>query len=172
MSGFFRCLFPRLYVPSLLALDLDSLRDLGICGLLLDLDNTIICRDAGCFSAEIVSWIEKAKEKDFKICIISNNRPQRVLGLAQKLDLPAVCRGVKPFSAPFRRALAALGTAPVKTAVVGDQIFTDILGGNRLGIYTILVAPLPGKEFWATRLINRQLEKLVLWWIKRAGNRD
>lgn len=168
-NNLFRCLVPRLYVPSLFAVDLDFLRQQGICGFMLDLDNTIIYRDAEHFSAEIISWVEKAKEKNFKICIISNNRPQRVLGLARELGLPAVCRGVKPLPAPFRRALALLGTVPEETAVVGDQIFTDILGGNRLGLYTILVAPLPGKEFWATRLINRQLERPVLWWIKRGN---
>jgi len=167
----FCCLLPRLYVPSIFALDLDSLRRQGICGILLDLDNTIIPRDAGQFPAEVVSWLAKTREKNFHVCIISNNRPRRVFGLAEEIGLPAVCRGVKPLPAPFRRALAVLGTAPEETAVVGDQIFTDILGGNRLGLYTILVAPLPGREFWATRLINRQLEKPVLWWLKRTGTK-
>ncbi len=163
----FHLLLPRLYVPSVLEIDLDLLSRQGICGIMLDLDNTIAKRDQESFSAEVVRWIQEVKQRNFKACIISNNRPKRVHALAQELSLPAVCRAVKPLRAPFRRALVMLGTAPEQTAIVGDQIFTDILGGNCLGLYTILVAPLPGKEFWATRLINRQLEKLVLWWIKK-----
>ncbi|MEW6275054.1 MAG: YqeG family HAD IIIA-type phosphatase [Bacillota bacterium] len=168
----FRLLFPRLYVPSIFEIDLDWLHQQGIRGLMLDLDNTIICRNLEHFSAGIVAWIKELKRKNFRVCIISNNLPKRVYALAQELDLPAVCQGIKPLAAPFRRALGVLGTAPQETAIVGDQIFTDILGGNRLGLYTILVNPLPGKEFWATRLINRQLEKLVLWWLKRRKAED
>jgi HAD superfamily phosphatase (TIGR01668 family) len=84
-------------------------------------------------------------------------------------QIPSVTRAIKPRKSPFRRAMKMLGMTPGETAVVGDQIFTDILGGNRLGLYTILVVPMPGKEYWATELINRRLERLVLWRIRQRS---
>jgi len=167
MSNFLYLFLPRLSVPSIFAINLDTLREQGICGIMLDLDNTIVQRDQECFSPAFLSWIKEIKEREFKVCIISNNWPKRVSALAQKLAVPAISRAGKPRKSPFLRALNILGTRPQETAVIGDQVLTDILGGNRLGLYTILVTPLPGKEYWATRLINRWLEKLVFWWGKR-----
>jgi predicted HAD superfamily phosphohydrolase YqeG len=60
-----------------------------------------------------------------------------------------------------------MGTSARETALVGDQIFTDILGGNIVGLYTILVVPMQGKDFWGTRLITRHLEKIVLARLKK-----
>ncbi|MGB9903152.1 MAG: YqeG family HAD IIIA-type phosphatase [Desulfotomaculales bacterium] len=159
-------LTPSLCVPSVPEIDLARLRSRGICGLLLDLDNTIIRRDHTLFAGEVVYWVERAKREGFKLGIVSNNRLERVRLLARELGLPAVGRAVKPFPAPFRQAMAMLGTVPGQSAIVGDQLFTDILGGNLLGLYTILVPPLPGGDFWGTRIFNRQLEKFVLRLVK------
>lgn len=158
----FKLLYPKLYVSSLFDINVQDLYKAGIRGILFDLDNTIIPRNADVFSIEVSSWLKEIRSSNFKACIISNNNAKRVLKLAGELDLPAICYAVKPRRKPFRQALKLLGTCPEQTAVVGDQVFTDILGGNRLGMFTILVVPMAGKEFWATRLISRQLEKYVL----------
>jgi HAD superfamily phosphatase (TIGR01668 family) len=155
-------LCPRLYVSSLFDINLEDLCQRGIRGILFDLDNTIIPRHLDDFSAEVSCWMNEVRQRNFKACIFSNNKAKRVYALAELLGLPAVCQAAKPRRRAFRRALELMGTAPAETAIVGDQVFTDILGGNRLGLYTILVVPMPGREFWATRLINRQLEKFVL----------
>lgn len=160
-------LTPSLCVPNVPAVDLEKLRSRGIRGLLLDLDNTIIRRDRAFFPGEILLWVEEAKRKGFKLGIVSNNSHERVTTLAGELGVPAVGRAVKPFPGPFRRALVMLGTPPEQSAVIGDQLFTDILGGNLAGLYTILVDPLPGREFWGTRLFSRRLEKVVLRLVKR-----
>lgn len=165
----FSLLSPRLHVLSILDIDLEALCRQGICGIMLDLDNTIVQRDLERFSEDTLSWIKEVKKRGFKVCIISNNQPKRVYPLAQEVDLPAVCQAIKPLKTPFHQALEILGTMVQETAIIGDQIFTDIFGGNRLGLYTILVTPIPGKEFWATRLINRKLEKIILWWIKKKN---
>ncbi len=81
--------------------------------------------------------------------------------LAAALGLPAVTGALKPRRGALRRALSVMGTAPETTALVGDQLFTDILGGNRLGLYTILVRPQSRKEFVLTRLVRR-VERAVL----------
>ncbi len=163
----FKLLYPKLYVAKLFDIDLAELQKKGICAILLDLDNTIVPRDQDCCPGEIVQWIKKAKKHGFKLCIVSNNSPARVQTLASSLAIPAVYRAVKPARRPFIQAMKLLGVAPDQTAFIGDQIFTDVLGGNRLGLYTILVAPLPGREFWATRLFSRRLEKLILCRLNR-----
>lgn len=161
-----RLLYPRMYVPTIFEIDPDELKTKGIGTLLLDLDNTIVPRDESVFSREMSAWLKGMLAKGFKLCVVSNNGKTRVTGLLDPLGIPCVVRAVKPFSRAFVQGMKLVGATPEETAVVGDQIFTDILGGNLLGLYTILVVPMQGKEFWATNLINRRLEKPILRKIK------
>lgn len=135
------------------------------------MDNTIVRSDSNQFSPEVIRYINELRRHGLKVGIVSNNRRRRVSAIAASLNLPAIHRAIKPFSRPFRKALKMLGTSPEETALVGDQIFTDILGGNRMGLHTILVNPMEGKDFWGSRLISRQLEKLVLPKISRRTKR-
>ncbi|AGL02069.1 YqeG family HAD IIIA-type phosphatase [Desulfoscipio gibsoniae] len=162
-----RIFYPNMYVPSILDINPEELQKQGITAILLDLDNTIVPRDRDKFSPEIKAWLTGMLQKGFKLCIVSNNGTSRVNTLAGPLKIPCVVRAVKPMRQAFRRALELLDATPEETVVVGDQIFTDIWGGNRLGMFTILVVPMPGKEFWVTKLINRRLEKVVLARISR-----
>lgn len=166
-------LYPNMYVPSILDINPDELKKHGIRAVLLDLDNTIVPRDCDECSFEVKSWLAELLGRGFKLCIVSNNGTTRVNNLAGSLQIPCVVRAVKPLPKAFTRALDILEATPAETAVVGDQIFTDILGGNSLGLFTILVVPLQGKEFWATKHINRRLEKLVLSRIsRRVSHKD
>ncbi len=160
--------YPRRYFKSFSDIEPGFLKSLGLKAVLVDLDNTIVRRDEAHFTPQAREWILSLLSEGFRVAIISNNSRRRVEDLARQAGVPAVHRAVKPLSAPFKKALALLGTKPQETALVGDQIFTDILGGNLAGLYTILVEPLPGKEFWGTRFINRPLEKLVLAKIKKS----
>jgi hypothetical protein len=161
-------LCPRLYVSSLFDINLEDLYQRGIRGILFDLDNTIIMRGTESCSPEIIDWLNELQGCGFKLCIISNNKSARVKMLAGELKVPAVYYAFKPFKRAFYQALGLVKTAPEETAIIGDQIFTDILGGNRLGLFTILVVPLNGKEHWLTRLINRRAEKaLMAYWRKK-----
>ncbi|NLU49896.1 MAG: YqeG family HAD IIIA-type phosphatase [Syntrophomonadaceae bacterium] len=153
--------YPDIYVDSVLDIPLDCLRNTNITSLILDLDNTITEWNSNRLAPEIAAWISDTKNKGFKVCIVSNNNEKRVLGVAEVLDIPCVCRAGKPLARAFRRALAKLGATPHETAMVGDQIFTDILGGNLMGMITILVSPINKREFMGTRIM-RQVEKLVL----------
>jgi len=157
-----RILYPHMYVPSILDIDPLELQKRGIKALLMDLDNTIVPRDREEFSQEVVMWLNKLRKHGLKLCVVSNNGTTRVTKLVEPLSIPSVVRAVKPRRRAFKKGMEILGVTQSETAVIGDQIFTDILGGNRLGLFTILVVPMEGKEFWATRLINRRLEKLVL----------
>lgn len=163
-----RLLRPAEYRPSIFAVDLDRLRARGIRGLIVDLDNTLGPWRLAEPDPAVREWFRRAQAAGFRICIVSNGGARRVQAVASALAVPAVGRAAKPSGRGFRAALALLGTAPHETAVIGDQIFTDVLGGNRLGLYTILVRPVSPREFLGTRLVRR-VERLVLRWLERRG---
>lgn len=154
--------YPKIYAGSLMDIDPEELIDRGIKGILFDLDNTIVCRNAGRCDPEVVEWLGELRGRGFKMAIVSNNSARRVGDVAAHLGMPAIYRAFKPFRRPFLRAMRMLGTPPHETALIGDQIFTDILGGNMAGLYTILVAPLAGTEFLGTRLVSRPLERIIM----------
>jgi len=163
-------LFPDVYVESILDLPLEKLYVLGIRAFILDLDNTVTEWNNREVREEVHLWAKKAKEEGFQACIASNNSRARVLAVAEELDIPFVHKARKPRRRAFYRAMAAMGSSPQETAVIGDQIFTDILGGNRMNLFTILVVPLHPREFFGTRIM-RKLEKPVLRRIKEAIKR-
>lgn len=169
-SKWLKLLYPRMYVPSVICIDPEDLYIRGIRCVLFDLDNTVVPRDETVPPPGVICWINRLKEKGIKICVVSNNGPGRIVRVSGMESVPAVCRAVKPRRQPFQKAMEMLGVRAEETAVVGDQIFTDIFGGNRLGLFTILVTPMPGREYWATELINRRLESFVIKRIKKEMN--
>ena len=153
------------------SIDQQALLDRGIKALLIDVDNTLVNWRDDEIPLVRRRWIEEAKDR-FGICLLSNTiTVRRVEQLGQRLDLPAVGRwgwGRKPFSGGYRQALQLIGACPTETAMIGDQLLTDILGANRLGMYTIMVHTLSDSEFFVTR-INRWIEALIRAWLVRRG---
>ncbi len=161
-------LCPRVQAQSVLELDLDELKKVGIRGIIFDLDNTLVEWKQDDLSPEIIQLVSRFKQSGFKMCILSNALEHRVEAVASLLDIPYVSRAVKPRKFPFRKALELMETEPDETAVVGDQLFTDILGGNRMELYTIWTPPLSDTEFISTRAV-RQLERLVIKRFRKKG---
>ncbi len=159
-------LYPDMYVNSLLAIPLDKLQELGKRVFILDLDNTITEWNSNIITAEVTEWFADIKALGYNACILSNNGEQRVLNVAQQLNIPYVHRAQKPRRIGFNRVLEKLGVTAKETVVIGDQIFTDILGGNRAGLFTILVVPINKREFLGTK-ISRAIEYFVLKRIRR-----
>ena len=157
-----KALYPKAYLPSLVDIRIDWLKGMGIKGVLLDLDNTIVRRDSYLFTADVLAYLEELHNQGFAVGILSNSGSKRVQTIAAQLALPAVENAGKPAARAFRLGMAMLGTKPAETLLVGDQIFTDVIGGNRAGLHTVLVTPLPGKDFIGTRLITRPLERMIL----------
>ncbi|MHB9024103.1 MAG: YqeG family HAD IIIA-type phosphatase [Armatimonadota bacterium] len=142
--------------------DCGDLVERGIRGVLLDLDNTITEWHSMDILPEIEAWVAQLKEAGLLGCIISNAvTAGRVQPIADRLGLPWITRAMKPFPIAFRSGMRMMGTTPETTAIVGDQLFTDILGGNRVGLYTILVEPFSCSESIHTRLLHRPLERLI-----------
>ena len=134
-------LCPNCQANSILKLDLAELKKVGIRGVIFDLDNTLVEWKKDILDPEVITLVERFKADGFKICILSNALEHRVEVVAHTLGVPYLSRAAKPRKLPFRKALELLGTLPEETAVVGDQLFTDILGGNRMELYTIWTPP-------------------------------
>lgn len=158
----FKILYPQLYVNTLLDIPLSELKKANIRAFILDLDNTVTCWNSSYVTGEIIDWFKKLKTEGFKACILSNNGERRVLSVAENLGIPYIHRAQKPRKGAFYRAVDLMGATIGETAVIGDQIFTDVLGGNRAGLYTILVVPISQREFTGTK-ISRFFE----YWVKR-----
>ncbi|MGM0471531.1 MAG: YqeG family HAD IIIA-type phosphatase [Bacillota bacterium] len=153
---------PDLYYSHVVRVDLEYLSSLGIKGLICDLDNTLLDWNSVEIYPAIENWLAEALELGFKTCILSNSLQSRVRDIANTLELPAIGSALKPRRKAFELAIEQLDMESNQIAVIGDQIFTDIIGGNRLELLTILVEPLAKQELWSTkviRLLERQIKK-------------
>lgn len=156
-----RILSPDGYYTSVHAIGLDALRAEGVRALLLDLDNTLLPRDTNVVPDELKQWAADLRGHGFAVCLVSNNWHERVKRVADELGFDLVDKAIKPLPFAFRRALSRVGARAEEAAVVGDQVFTDILGGNLLGMRTLLVSPLSSSDLPHT-LFLRMLEARVL----------
>jgi HAD superfamily phosphatase (TIGR01668 family) len=156
-------------VESVLELTVDRFRDLGIDGVLLDLDCTLKRYRETDVRPDKAEWLAALKAGGIDCCIVSNGRNHRIKQFADKLGLPFVANALKPFPFGVHRAMARMGFQPAHTAMIGDQVFADVLAGRLAGVKCILVSPLhPEEEPWFTR-IKRFPERLWLGWL---GARD
>jgi hypothetical protein len=133
--------------------DLDALVARGIRGVMVDLDNTLVEWNREQIPPAIAAWLEGARARGLRICLLSNARQRRRLDrIAAAAGASSVVRAGKPWPRAYRLGLAHLGTTREQTAMIGDQVFTDILGAKWAGLYTILVKPISRRDFPATKL--------------------
>ncbi|MBB6673933.1 YqeG family HAD IIIA-type phosphatase [Cohnella nanjingensis] len=165
----FQRLLPDQIVKTVFDIDLQSLRERGVRGIITDLDNTLVSARTPRATPELVAWLDKVKQDGFQVVVLSNNNSARVAKFAEPLGIPFIPAARKPFVKSFRLALQRLGLRPEQAVVVGDQMMTDVFGGRRMGLHTILVTPIEiGEEGWGTR-INRRIEKIALARLRRQG---
>ena len=132
------------------------------------MDNTLVAAETGLATPELERWLERLKNDGFQVIIVSNNCRRRVAQVADELDIPYISRARKPSRRAFHQALGLLRLEPDETVMGGDQLLTDIYGGKRLGLYTILVNPISPVEKWTTR-VNRFFEKGIIRLLKKQG---
>jgi uncharacterized protein len=165
----FHLLTPHIYVESVLELTVSRFQDLGINGVLLDVDCTLKRYNEEDVRPEVAQWLTDLTAGGIGCCIVSNGRSKRVKNTAKKIGLPYVAKALKPLPFGIHRAIAKMGFLHDHSAIVGDQIFTDVLAGRLAGIKCILVRPIhPEEEPWFTR-IKRPPERVILRWIRRGG---
>ena len=146
---------------SVLQIQPGLLRQYGIRGLMLDLDNTLTTHDNPAPAEGVLSWIGVMRQAGIAMMIVSNNRPHRVQPFAAALGLPFVAKGAKPLPRGFRLAQKRMQLPFSQLAVVGDQIFTDILGANLCGVKSIYVRPIQYENKGFLR-VKRWLERPFL----------
>jgi len=168
----FSALRPDMMADAIWEIDPDELRRRGIEGLILDLDNTIVDWNRSEVREEVRRWAERARAAGLRLCIASNARGKgRVSAIADQVGCSWLAPAGKPSRRGLRRVMEMLGTTPNSTALIGDQVFTDVMGGNRLGLFTILVRPLSGRDFPATRIM-RIIEWFVLRRLRHTDTED
>ena len=151
---------PDLYYSSIYAVDLDLLRERGVDAIIIDLDNTILPRDTGLLDQRARDWVANAKER-FRLAIVSNNTKAYPYEIAAELELPIITAALKPTTRGFRAAMRMLEVTPRETAVIGDQLFTDVIGGNRAGATSVLVDPLVEHDLPHTLLLRRLTAPII-----------
>ena len=162
LNSFLKLFNPDEYLRSVTDIDLAALKRRGIKALLIDLDNTLVPWKSNVIYPKVAEWVQKAHHLGLKMCIVSNaGSRKRIQRLAKEFGIDYAKGPWKPRSGGFRSAMKLLGVGPKQSVVIGDQIFTDILGGNRLGLYTILVRPMHWREFAGTK-ISRLFELILL----------
>ena len=160
---------PKQVVETVGEIDLEQLYAQGFRGIVTDLDNTLVSQKTPDATEACKSFIARARAIGYNIVILSNNGPRRVGHFAEPLDLPFICRARKPRPGAFRLALRKLGIAPSQALMLGDQTMTDILGGNRAGLYTVLVRPVARNEEGLPTKINRFMERIVIRLLALGG---
>ncbi|QRN86551.1 YqeG family HAD IIIA-type phosphatase [Clostridia bacterium] len=154
-------LTPDLYVKRIYNIPFSYLEKNKIKGVVIDLDNTIAPWNSNVIEKPFSDWLNMVQANGIQIVLVSNNKEERVKVFSKLIDVPFIAGATKPLRTAFIRAMDMMGSKKNETVVIGDQIFTDILGGNMVGLHTILVEPMASKEFIGTKVL-RALERLVL----------
>ena len=149
---------PDIYQKDIYQIDYKRLKEDGIKCLLFDLDNTLIAYDEIKASDELKKLIQELKQLNFKVIIMSNSPKKRLLEVKKQLQVPIIYRAMKPFKTNFLRVFKQYKYNENDVAIIGDQLLTDIKGGNKVGITTILVEPLKEKDAFITKF-NRYRER-------------
>ena len=158
-------------MESVLELGVERLRSLGLDALLLDVDCTLTRYGTETCSPEVIAWLRGLREAGVGICLVSNGRGKRIGHFADGLDLPFVAGACKPLPFAIRAAVRKMGFDPKRTAMVGDQLFADVMAGRLAGLSSILVRAIhPEDEPWFTRL-KRPPERIVLRWMEKTAEK-
>lgn len=152
---------PDMYVKDIYSIDYKKLKSYGIKCLLFDLDNTLVPYYKNKPSRKVKDFIEKVKDMGFKVIIFSNSNKKRLTPFKNVLEVDCSASSRKPFQTKFKKVLSEYKYSQSEVAMIGDQIPTDVYGGNRMGIFTVLVKPMTKKEAFVTRF-NRMAERRII----------
>ncbi|MCL2864012.1 MAG: YqeG family HAD IIIA-type phosphatase [Lachnospiraceae bacterium] len=162
----FKAFYPDEYKASAYKINYERLFQKGYRGIIYDIDNTLVPHDAPA-NERAIQLFRHLEEMGFKACFMSNNQESRVKSFNEKIGIPYIFDAKKPMRAGYMKAMRLLKTKPEHTLCVGDQLFTDVWGAYRAGIYCILVKPIDPKEKFSI-VLKRYLEKIVLYFYQRS----
>lgn len=149
---------PDMYQKSIYHINYDKLKEDGIKCLLFDLDNTCVPFKDKEPNKKLVNLFETLKDMDFKVIIFSNATKKRLTPFKNGLNVDCSASSRKPNSKKLLKVIKMFNYDLSDVAIIGDQLYTDILGGNRVGIKTILVNPMSKDDMLFTKMF-RFMEK-------------
>lgn len=157
---YLKILKPQYRFLNVMQITPEDIKKSGARAVLVDADNTLAFHGSQQPYPGAVDWLRSLAAAGIPAVIISNNNRERIKPFAEKLGLPFVEKSAKPLPKGFLKACKRLGVSPRETAVIGDQIFTDVLGGNIIGAKAFLTEPL-GPETDKFIKLKRHFEKWV-----------
>lgn len=162
-------LLPDVIVPGLPDVTAELLAARGVTCLLLDFDNTIVPYTTDEPSPRMEQWLREMLAGDIRLCVVSNSHKARVKRFCQRYGLDCITHAKKPFQRGLDEAKRRFSLDPAKTALAGDQIFTDVLGANCAGMQSILVSAINNHTIW---LKLRHVAELpfIAWGKRRIRN--
>ena len=149
---------PNIKLHGITDITVELLKQHDIKALLLDVDNTMSTHHGTVLTDGLTEWIAKMSDSGIKLMVLSNSKRFRIEPFAARIGLPFISLGCKPLPTGYLRGVKALGEKRKNVAIVGDQIFTDILGGNIVGVKSILLTPIKLEDGWSFK-VRRKLEK-------------
>lgn len=152
---------PDIYQQSVYTIDYKKLINRGIKCVLFDLDNTLAPASIKNANEKMQSLFKELKELGLNVCIFSNSPKSRVKVFADELGVKYYASTCKPLSKNFKKVMFENDYQESEVAIVGDQLLTDVLGGNKVGITTILINPISPKDSIFTKF-NRMIEKRLM----------
>lgn len=159
---------PNAYVQSVFEIDIEKLASNGVKGIITDLDNTLVGWDVKEPTERIKEWFAKARKLGITVTIVSNNNEERVSSFSKDLEVDFIFKARKPMGKAFKKAIKQMNIQAKETVVIGDQMLTDVFGGNRNGLYTIMVVPVKRTDGFITKF-NRLIERRLLNHFKKKG---
>ena len=154
-----KSLIPDYGIKNIFELNIQSILDKGFTNIFLDLDNTLDSYKEKLPTQRVKTFIKECKEKGITPYIVSNNNSDRVKNYGKELEIEVFSSMNKPFKKRLNKLIKEKGIDKSKTLMIGDQIFTDVWGGNNVGLTTILVEPIVKEDQFVTK-IKRPLEKV------------
>ena len=161
--------YPKEYLNSTYEIDFEDFYKKGFRGIIFDIDNTLVPHGMPA-DERAIALFERLKKIGYRVTMLSNNKEPRVKMFCDAVDAPYIFKAGKPNPKNYRQAFIIMGTDENTTLFVGDQIFTDVWGANKAGLYSILVKPIHPKEEIQI-VLKRYLEKIVLLSYQRAQKR-
>lgn len=155
------CFYPKEYVDSAYEIPYEEFYKKGMRGIIFDIDNTLVPHGEPA-DERAMELFARLRRAGFHCCLLSNNKKPRVASFAAQVGCSYLYKAGKPGRAGYERAMHQMGTSVRSTLFVGDQLFTDVYGANRTGMYSILVKPIHPKEEIQI-VLKRRLEWVVLW---------
>ncbi|PYE51870.1 YqeG family HAD IIIA-type phosphatase [Deinococcus yavapaiensis] len=152
---------PQLIIDHVTEITPSFLASRGLRGIILDLDNTLVAYGSYEHDHAMQAWASALLKAGVRLYLLSNARRSRVRFWSGHFGFAGKGLASKPIPRGFRKAVRHIGLQPTEVAMVGDQLFTDVLGGNLAGMFTILVRPLADNALPHTKLARR-FERLVL----------